>query len=65
MIKNLTAVEVKMGERIYKLLCEIDSPLGEVHDVLCQMKAFVVKKINEAHAAEIPKEDCSSCNGVE
>ena len=54
MIKNITALEIKVGERAYKLLCEIDSPLGEVHDVISQMKAFVVNKINEAHAANQP-----------
>jgi len=54
MIKNLTTLEIKAGERVYKLLCEVDAPLGEVHDVITQMKAFVVNKINEAHAASLP-----------
>ena len=56
MIKNLTTLEIKAGERVYKLLCEVDAPLGEVHDVITQMKAFVVGKINEAHAASQPAE---------
>jgi hypothetical protein len=55
-IKNLTNLEVKVGERIYRLLCEVDSPLGEVHDVITQMKALVVQKINEAHTASLPPE---------
>lgn len=52
MLKQLAALEVKIGERIYRLLCDHDSPLGEVHDVLMQMKSHVVGKIQENHAAE-------------
>ena len=56
MIKNLTELEIKIGERVYKFLCAVDAPLGEVHDAVNQMKSFVVQKINEAHAASSPKE---------
>lgn len=55
MIKSLSALEVKIGERIYRLICEIDSPLGEVHDAISQMKNYVVQRIKEAHEAEQPK----------
>ncbi len=51
MIKSLTALEVKIGERVYKFLCDVESPLGEAHDAISQMKNYVVGKINEAHAA--------------
>jgi len=47
MIKNLTALEIKIGERIYRLICDVDSPLGEAHDVLLQMKGQVAKMISE------------------
>lgn len=57
MIKNLTALEIKSSERIYRLLCEVDSPLGEVYDVLCQMQAFVVTKINETHKVACPEKE--------
>ena len=60
MIKNLTALEVKIGERIYKLLCEADSPLGEVHDVLMQMKAHVIKVMSDIQ--EKKPEDTQNCN---
>lgn len=62
MLNQLTTLEVKIGERIYKLLCAIDSPLGEVHDVLCQMKGFVVGKINEANKAEQPAIEPEICS---
>ena len=52
MIKNLTALEIKIGERIYRLICDVDSPLGEAHDVLLQMKGQVAKMISDAHAAD-------------
>jgi len=54
MLKNITKMEVKVGERVYQFLCEVDSPIGEVHDVLSSMKAFVVQRIQEAESA--PKE---------
>lgn len=70
MIKNLATLEVKIGEKAYKLLCEADSTWGEVHDVLYQMKSFVVQKINEAHQSDVAsreaqlpqeREECLSC----
>jgi hypothetical protein len=48
MLKQSAMLEVKIGERIYQLLLPSDSPLGEVHDALFQMRSFVVGKINEA-----------------
>lgn len=48
MIKSKSILEIKAGERIYSFFCESDSPLGEIHDVLCKMKAFVIEKIVEA-----------------
>lgn len=56
MLKQITALEVKLGERLYQLVCEADSPIGEVHDVLQQMKSYIVERINQAHADSLPKE---------
>lgn len=60
MLKNLSTIELKIGDRIYKFLCEMDSPIGEVYDVLNKMKEFVIQKINEAQEAEKkpPGEGC-------
>ena len=61
MLKQFAALEVKIGDRFYRLLCDADAPLGEVHDAIVQMRAHVVGKINEAHKAEQPKdESCPS-----
>jgi len=43
MIKSVTVIEITKGDRTYKLLCESESPLGEVHDVLCEMRKNVIE----------------------
>jgi len=60
MIKNKTVLEVKIGERVYELTCATDSPLGELHDALMQMKGFCVEKMviaqkQDQEAAEAQK----------
>jgi hypothetical protein len=52
MIKQKTVLEVKIGERAYELFCAADSPLGELHDALLQMKGFCVEKMVIAHKQE-------------
>jgi len=52
MLKNKTLLEVKIGERAHIYECLPDAPLGEVHDALCQMKAFVINKILENQKAD-------------
>ncbi len=52
MIKNKTVLEVKIGERIYAMECAPEAPLGEVHDALCQMRAFVVQRIIDLDKAK-------------
>jgi len=52
MIKNFSGLEIKLGERIYRLICDLDSPIGELHDSLCHMKNFVIQKVNEINSKE-------------
>lgn len=47
--------EIKIGERSYQLLCSWDSPLGEIHDALMQMKGYCVQRMAEAQKAEEDK----------
>ena len=54
MIKTLTVIEVEKNERTYQLIVSPDSPLGEIFDVLTEMRALVVQKIEEA-CKEAPK----------
>lgn len=60
MISNKVVLEAKIGERSYQFLCANDSPLGEAHDALCEFKAYVIGKMQEAEkkpeAEEAPKE---------
>jgi len=50
MKKTLTSIEIKVGERLYQLLVEPTAPLGELHDVLYQMKAHVLELMKQADA---------------
>lgn len=53
MIKGITRLEHKIGERVYHFLCDQDAPVGEVHDALCMFKAKVMEILNNAHEAEV------------
>lgn len=55
MLSNISKIEVKIGERVYQLLCAIDSPLGEVHDALSEMKGFIIQKIQQADKDSQPE----------
>jgi hypothetical protein len=41
MLKNIVKLEVTVGERIYHLLCDNDSPIGEVKEALFQIAKVV------------------------
>ena len=41
MIKTLARMEHKIGERLYHLLCDSDSPLVEVKEALCKFMGNV------------------------
>lgn len=55
MVKNKIALEVKRDERLYELICDNNSPLGELYDCLSQMLHFVIEKIKETEAAVAEK----------
>ena len=52
MLKGFTALEHKIGERVYHLMCAPDAPLGEVHDAIAKMKEYVVQRMYDQHKAE-------------
>jgi len=47
MIHSKTHLEITLNERKYELICDPTSPLGELHDVICQFKTEVVNRIKE------------------
>ena len=59
MIKNHTAIEVVKGERNYHFLCDTTSSLGEVYDVLNEMKSAIAEVIrkHEEEAKKLEPED--------
>ncbi len=54
MLSTISKIEIKIGERVYQMLCQGDSPLGELHDVLSQMKGFVIDKMQEIDRVSNP-----------
>lgn len=48
MFRKITVGEVKIGERLYQLLCECDSPIEEVQTALILMKEHCADKLLEA-----------------
>jgi hypothetical protein len=57
MLKQSVMLEVKKEDRIYTLLLPPNCPLGEVHDVIYQMRTFIVEKVVEAQKQDQPPVD--------
>lgn len=54
MFKQLAKMEVKGGnERMHGYVCPIDSPLGEIHDALCIMKAHVIEQMEAQQKKDV------------
>ena len=49
---NKVILSVEVNERSYEMHCPVDTPLGELHDVLLQLKGLVVNRITEAQQEE-------------
>lgn len=45
MIKQKSFISIEKNGRTYQLVCENDSPLGELHDVLMEIKAWAVERM--------------------
>lgn len=56
MLKQKSILEVKIADRNYEFQCDGSAPLGEIHDVLCQMKQYIVQRIVDAEKTEEVKE---------
>jgi len=54
MLKGKSVLEIKKGDKVYTFEFEPGSHAGEIHDVLHEMKAFVVSKIIEVQASSKP-----------
>ena len=47
MIEGRTQIEIKKGDRSYRLNIAPDSPLGELYDVVSEMRGIIYNKIKE------------------
>lgn len=41
MLKNISRLECKIGEKIYHLSCDFDSPLTEVKEAIFQFSKYI------------------------
>ncbi len=62
MLKQTAILEIVRQDRVYTLVLPNNAPLGELHDVLFQMRSFVVEKINDAVVIDKPKEAVENIN---
>lgn len=67
MLTNLTKLEVKVGEKVYHFLCDVDAPLNDVKVALFQLTKYVgqaedaiMAKIAEQEAAQKDAEKSAS-----
>ncbi len=77
MQKNICQLEVKIGEKVYHLLCDHDSPLAHVKEALFQFLKYIgqvedqaikieeEKKATEDIVEQPPQENCQSTNCCE
>lgn len=57
LVNNKTSLDVIKNERSYTLVCDPNSPLGEVFDVLEEMKAHILKLMtSKKEEEESPQE---------
>lgn len=66
MLKNISQIECKIGDKFYRLTCDIDSPLDHVKESLFQFLKYIgqiedaVKaQQHKSEQSELPTEDHS------
>lgn len=50
-VTNQAVITVKKEERLHSFECALNSTLGEIFDVLTEMRGYVVQKMQEADKA--------------
>lgn len=56
MLKNISRLECKIGEKIFHLMCDMDSPLEAVKEALFQFSKYVGSVEDNAKAQKEAKE---------
>lgn len=57
MINNKIQFELKKNERSYQLIISPDSPLGELYDVLSEMRGYVFNRLKEVEEQDKKTEE--------
>lgn len=57
MQKNICQLEAKVGEKVFHLLCDHDSPLGHVKEALFQFLKYIGQIEDQAKKSEEEKQD--------
>lgn len=61
---NKTKLEIKIEERNYQFVCEPDSGLGEVFDVLSRMRNYILQRMVDAENQESQSQEKTEENIV-
>jgi len=54
MLKNISKLELKVGEKVYQFLCDNDSPLNDVKEALFQFIKYCGQVEDQIKAAQAP-----------
>ncbi len=57
MLKNITRLEHKIGERVYHFLCDADSPLTEVKEALTEFTWFAANVGKQVPIPQMPSSE--------
>lgn len=57
MLKNISRLEHKVGDRVYHLICDNDSPLNDVKDALCKFLSYVDQIAEAAKANQAAQQE--------
>lgn len=55
-LKSEAWMEAKRDERVYKMFLPANANLGEVFDVLLEMRGYIISRINETAQQDQPKQ---------
>lgn len=70
MLKNISQLECKVGEKVYHFLCDMDSPLDHVKEAVLQFLKYIqqiedqVKAQMEAQKAAVAEKSVSAVEEI-
>lgn len=64
MLRNISRLECKVGEKIYQLFCDMDSPVEHVKQALFEFLKYVGQVEDAIKASQVQKNDESNKENV-